>query len=110
MFAATRHITEEGTKPRQPQDRVTDRQLLGPGSEPQLYDARPPSQRGDCPGTGQKATGQSDGFILHLIRDLHGDGNEPSWVRRFSAAAPQDGLVGRQLPEATLSTRLGRAA
>src|SRR3984893_15322963 len=34
--------------------------------------------------------------------DLHGDGNEPSWVRRFSAAAPQDGLVGRQLPEATL--------
>src|ERR1700719_3530669 len=34
--------------------------------------------------------------------DWHCDGNEPGWAKRFSAAAPQDGLVGRQLPEATL--------
>src|SRR5437868_7987476 len=34
--------------------------------------------------------------------DLRGDGNEPGRARRFSAAALEDGLVGRQLPEATL--------
>src|SRR5580692_5093911 len=62
-----RRLPEEGD-PRQPQDRGDRRQLLGPGAEPQLSRARPPLQRSDCPGTGQKATGQSDGFILHLIR------------------------------------------
>ena len=32
--------------------------------------------------------------------DLHGDGNDPGRAGRFPAAAFEDGLVGRQLPEA----------
>src|SRR5947209_19018924 len=82
-----RRLPEEGD-PRQPQDRGDRRQLLGPGSEPQLSRARPPSQRGDCPGTGQKATGQT--------------------VRGKCGQTGRDVGAGATAPPAVLLTRRGQ--
>src|SRR3977135_2380059 len=82
-----RRLPEEGD-PRQPQDRGDRRQLLGPGSEPQLSRVRPPSQRGDCPGTGQKATGQT--------------------VRGKCGQTGRDVGAGATAPPAVLLTRRGQ--
>src|SRR5437588_8510966 len=86
-FAYNRRLPEEGD-PRQPQDRGDRRQLLGPGSEPQLSRVRPPSQRGDCPGTGQKATGQT--------------------VRGKCGQTGRDVGAGATAPPAVLLTRRGQ--
>jgi len=83
----TRHITEEGTKPRHLKDRGDRRQLLGPGLNRSYHRARRHHKRGDCPGTGQKPRDKATASYCTSFGDLHGDGNEPSWVRRFSAAA-----------------------
>src|SRR5580704_12052004 len=64
------------------------RQLLGPGAEPQLSRARPPLQRSDCPGTGQKATGQT--------------------VRGKCGQTGRDVGAGAAAPPAVLLTRRGQ--
>ena len=67
-------------------------------------DGGPLRHRGAA-GTAAPAARQGDGFILHLIRRLRGDGNEPGRARRAPAAALEDGLARAASPTGHASTR-----
>ena len=75
---------------------------MSPGSTGPILSWRRTTARPFCRRARASPRDKATASYCTSFGDLRGDGNEPGRARRFSAAALEDGLVGRQLPEATL--------